>query len=45
VGPHPEADRSWYSNAGLTNPDGIDFELGHDLIESTVHGQVPPQPS
>jgi hypothetical protein len=40
VGPHPEADQSWYTNAGLTNPDGIHFDLGHDLIESTVHGQV-----
>jgi glutamine amidotransferase-like uncharacterized protein len=45
VGPHPEADQSWYTNAGLTNPDGIHFELGHDLIESTVHGQIPLQPS
>ena len=36
VGPHPEADRSWYADAGLTNPDGIRFDLGHDLIKSTM---------
>lgn len=33
VGPHPEADQSWYTR-GLANPDGIRFDLGHDLIES-----------
>ncbi|MEU7994094.1 BPL-N domain-containing protein [Micromonospora sp. NPDC049060] len=38
VGPHPEADRSWYAEAELTNPDGIRFDLGHDLIASTVDG-------
>ncbi|MET8835416.1 BPL-N domain-containing protein [Micromonospora sp. NPDC004540] len=38
VGPHPEADRSWYADAGLTNPDGIRFDLGHDLIKSTMQG-------
>ncbi|MDH6464778.1 glutamine amidotransferase-like uncharacterized protein [Micromonospora sp. A200] len=36
VGPHPEADKSWYAEADLTNPDGIRFDLGHDLIQSTV---------
>ncbi|MFB9185647.1 BPL-N domain-containing protein [Dactylosporangium sucinum] len=36
TGPHPEADRSWYADAGLTNPDGIRFDLGQDLIESTM---------
>ncbi|WP_238012426.1 BPL-N domain-containing protein [Dactylosporangium sp. AC04546] len=36
TGPHPEADRSWYTDAGLTNPDGIRFDLGQDLIESTM---------
>lgn len=44
VGPHPEADQSWYTSARLTNPDGIQFDLGHDLIESTVQAQPPPQP-
>jgi hypothetical protein len=38
VGPHPEADESWYADAGLRNPDGIRSDLGHDLVESTVHG-------
>jgi glutamine amidotransferase-like uncharacterized protein len=35
VGPHPEADRSWYTG-GLTNPDGIRPDLGYDLIQATV---------
>lgn len=39
VGPHPEADQSWYDSADLTNPDGIRFDLGYDVIESTVHGE------
>ncbi|GAB2878779.1 BPL-N domain-containing protein [Streptomyces mayteni] len=34
VGPHPEADASWYADHGLTNPDGIGFDLGHDLVET-----------
>lgn len=41
VGPHPEADQSWYSDAGLTNPDGIRPDLSYDLIETTVHHPVP----
>lgn len=36
VGPHPEADASWYADSGLTNPDGIRYDLGHDLIETTL---------
>lgn len=36
VGPHPEADESWYSAAGLSNPDGIRFDLGHDLVRTTL---------
>ncbi len=40
VGPHPEADKSWYASSGLTNPDGIKFDLGYDLIESTTQKQV-----
>lgn len=35
VGPHPEADRSWYTG-GLSNPDGVRFDLGYDLIDKTV---------
>lgn len=41
VGPHPEAQRSWYRDAGLTNPDGIRFDLGHDLVESTIQERAP----
>jgi glutamine amidotransferase-like uncharacterized protein len=41
VGPHPEADQSWYSDAGLSNPDGIRPDLGYDLIETTFHLPVP----
>ncbi|KAA0017040.1 hypothetical protein FOY51_25565 [Antrihabitans cavernicola] len=37
VGPHPEADPTWYTGIDLTNPDGIRYDLGHDLIESTLH--------
>jgi glutamine amidotransferase-like uncharacterized protein len=36
VGPHPEADRSWYADFRLTNPDGIQFDLGHDLIDRAM---------
>jgi len=40
VGPHPEADQSWYDSAGLTNPEGIRFDLGYDLIESTLQARL-----
>jgi glutamine amidotransferase-like uncharacterized protein len=43
VGPHPEADQSWYS-AGLKNPDGIRPDLGYDLIQTTV-GAPKPSPA
>jgi len=36
VGPHPEADRSWYADAGLTNPDGVRLDLGRDLVRTTL---------
>lgn len=36
VGPHPEADASWYRKPGLSNPDGIRFDLGHDLVETAL---------
>ncbi|WP_194117735.1 hypothetical protein [Streptomyces hoynatensis] len=38
VGPHPEADAGWYADAGLTNPDGVRFDLGHDLVEAAMAG-------
>lgn len=39
VGPHPEADATWYQGADLTNPDGIRLDLGYDLIEQALHGR------
>lgn len=41
VGPHPEADQSWYRDADLTNPDGIRPDLSYDLIETTVRTSAP----
>lgn len=38
VGPHPEADASWYAEDGLTDPDGPDADLGRDLIDTTMGG-------
>jgi glutamine amidotransferase-like uncharacterized protein len=35
VGPHPEADASWYSAYNLTYP-GSTVDLGHDLIDTTM---------
>ncbi|WP_280429819.1 BPL-N domain-containing protein [Nocardia brasiliensis] len=35
-GPHPEADESWYADKGLTNPDGVRWDLAFELIEATV---------
>lgn len=34
VGPHPEADSSWYG--ALVDPDGLDADLGHDLIDTLM---------
>ncbi len=36
VGPHPEANRSWYEEVDLPVPNVSTFDLAHDLIESTV---------
>ncbi|WP_244467452.1 BPL-N domain-containing protein [Nocardia vulneris] len=35
-GPHPEADESWYADKGLTNPDGVRWDLAFELLEATV---------
>ncbi|AUI60763.1 BPL-N domain-containing protein [Amycolatopsis sp. BJA-103] len=35
-GPHPEADESWYADKGLTNPDGVRFDLAYELIDATA---------
>jgi hypothetical protein len=36
VGPHPEADASWYADAGITNPDGVRLDLGRDFVTTTL---------
>jgi glutamine amidotransferase-like uncharacterized protein len=36
VGPHPEADASWYADYGLTDSDGPDADLAHDLIDAVM---------
>ena len=36
VGPHPEATPDWYRDTGLVKPDGLDTDLGHDLIEAVM---------
>jgi glutamine amidotransferase-like uncharacterized protein len=37
VGVHVEADESWYADRALHDPDGLDAELGHDLIDEIMH--------
>lgn len=36
MGPHPEADQSWYSEYDLTDPDGPDADLGYDFIATLM---------
>ncbi len=36
VGPHIEADQSWDTVANLTDPDGIEADLGFDLIDTVM---------
>ncbi|OAA58689.1 Biotin-protein ligase [Cordyceps fumosorosea ARSEF 2679] len=38
TGPHPEANQTWFDLEKLTAPDGLQFEIGHDLIEATMSG-------
>lgn len=42
VGPHPEAPIDWYDHHGLADPDGLDADLGHDLIDAVVSGRDTP---
>jgi glutamine amidotransferase-like uncharacterized protein len=35
IGPHPEADRSWYEEAGLRYPGSTD-DLGHQLVDAIM---------
>ncbi len=44
-GVHPEAPQSWYTAAGLTDTDGPDADLGHDLIDTLMTGLTPPEES
>jgi glutamine amidotransferase-like uncharacterized protein len=41
VGPHPEADGAWFAESGLPDVGGPAFDLGYDLVETTVHGALP----
>jgi glutamine amidotransferase-like uncharacterized protein len=36
TGPHPEAPASWYQDAGLVVPDPLPFDLGRNLVETTM---------
>jgi glutamine amidotransferase-like uncharacterized protein len=36
TGPHPEADRSWYLDKDLRNPDGYSLDLALDLVATTI---------
>ena len=44
VGPHPEATVDWYDHHGLVDPDGLDTDLGHDLIDAVMGGRGTPTP-
>jgi glutamine amidotransferase-like uncharacterized protein len=41
VGPHPEATFDWYRDTGLDDPDGLDIDLGHDLIDAVMTTGAP----
>jgi glutamine amidotransferase-like uncharacterized protein len=41
VGPHPEATSDWYQDTGLVDPDRLDTDLGHDLVDAVLR-DVPP---
>lgn len=36
VGPHPEADQSWFADDGFSTTHDLQFDLGYDLIETTL---------
>lgn len=36
TGPHPEATEAWYTDKGLTNPDGYSLDLADDLISTVL---------
>ena len=35
-GPHPEATAAWYRAYNLANSDGMDADLGYDLIDTLM---------
>lgn len=37
VGPHPEANKDWYADEDLKNPDGIKFDIGHDFVQQVLN--------
>ncbi|KAH6669716.1 hypothetical protein F5X68DRAFT_236413 [Plectosphaerella plurivora] len=41
VGPHPEADKSWYTMKHISNPDGYSFDMGFDFINATLNAGMP----
>jgi glutamine amidotransferase-like uncharacterized protein len=44
VGPHPEATPDWYRDIGIVDPDGLDTDLGHDLVDAVMRnggGRIP----
>lgn len=41
VGPHPEADASWYAQVGLRAPRQSTFDLARDLISRTLSATSP----
>lgn len=39
IGPHPEADQSWFEDAEVPEPkDGLSFDVGWDFIAWTMEG-------
>lgn len=36
TGPHPEAPASWYRESGLTVPHPLPFDMGYDLVQTTM---------
>ncbi|KID74739.1 uncharacterized protein G6M90_00g109260 [Metarhizium brunneum] len=36
VGIHPEATSLWYNRYNLTNPDGIQFDIGYDFVSAAL---------
>lgn len=37
IGPHPEADPSWFEAAGLSDPDGDDWSYALPLVRRVLH--------